>query len=362
MGGAVERIFLALCTEWARQGHQVTMISRLYKDLPRRESTRNLTHLRLRSFNAPKSKLLYRLYDILYAIRAARLAPPADITITHSVALPLVIPISTAGRIYVSVARYPKRHMWIYRRVHRLQAVSTHIERAIQQQSPSVAHLTRTIPNCVSAAFAKAITDVRHNRRKEIIFVGRIAREKGVEILIRAFLRASEKHPGWRLIIVGPSETRQGGDGADYLDELKLLASESPGEIEFTGPIFEEAKLISRFQQAEVFVYPSIAAKGEALPLAPIEAMACGCVVVVSSLDCFNDYLKNGENGYAFDENDSSGASLATILCRLMESDSDRQKIAQRGIATAREYAPSVIARRFVEDFHHLLSLSSSKS
>jgi glycosyltransferase involved in cell wall biosynthesis len=354
-GGAVERIFLALCNEWVRLGHDVTIVSRAYRGFPKRECVQKVSYIRISSFDAPRNRILYRICDLIYAARASSKLQKADITITHSVSLPLIIPRRVAGCIYVSVARYPKGHMWIYRHVDRLQTVSSHIEKAIGRQTPSVARLARTIPNCISLEFSEAIRDERGPRRKEIVFVGRIAREKGIDILLRAFKAISRNHLDWRLVIIGPHEIKQGGDGTNYLTKLKALCSQNSDRIDFAGPVFDEAELIERLRAAEIFVYPSIAAKGEALPLAPLEAMACGCAVVLSSLDCFRDYLAAGENALRFDHTDSSGGSLATALETLIGSKELRDSTALNAIATARNYTPSSIASRFIEDFVALL-------
>src|SRR5690606_2031325 len=138
MGGAVERIFLALSTEFARRGHDVTVISRRFKGLANREVVDGVRHIRLPSHDAPASRVRYRLIDILYALRVRAVLPASDVTITHSVFLPLVTPRRRAGQLYVSVGRFPKKQMGFYRRADRLQAVSTHIGAAIRDQSPSV--------------------------------------------------------------------------------------------------------------------------------------------------------------------------------------------------------------------------------
>src|SRR5437868_7628952 len=45
--------------------------------------------------------------------------------------------------------------------------------------------------------------------------------------------------------------------------------------------------------------------------LAPLEAMADGCAVLVSNLDCFHDFIRDGETGFIFDHRTKSdGDSL----------------------------------------------------
>jgi glycosyltransferase involved in cell wall biosynthesis len=355
-GGSVERIFQNLCEVFADIGHDVTIVSRRFESLPDHEVINGVKYLRIASFNAPTSKVLYRLFDIFYSIRVYFALPNSDVTITNSVALPLLIPRGRAGLIYMSIARFPKGQMAVYRRVDRLQTVSTHIGDAVRRQSPSVAHLVKTVPNAISKIFADAISEDRGARQKEILFVGRIAREKGIHLLVRAFKLAHAKFPDWRLTIVGPHLAAQGGDGEGCLDELKILAADLGSSVVFLGPVFDETELVTHFKRCEVFVYPSIAARGEALPLAPVEAMACGCAVVVSSLDCFNDYLRDGINGTVFDEGDGYGNDLVDKLLTLMRDDALRDRLGAEAIRTARTYTRESVALAFLEDFKALLS------
>jgi glycosyltransferase involved in cell wall biosynthesis len=359
MGGAVERIWQNLCVEFAAQGHQVILISRCYGELPPQEVVSGVQYIRVRSANAPKSKLLYRILDVLYAARVCLMLPKGDLTITNSVSLPLIIPRRRAGRIYVSVARFPKGQMGFYRRVDRLQCVSSHVAHSVSQQSPSVSALVKTIPNAISSVFASALEDRRNPRSKEILFVGRIAKEKGIDILLRAFALVHRSFPEWRLTIIGPHEVELGGDGEKYLAELVSLSNKIGAPASFVGPIFDEAALVGRMKNCEIFVYPSVAAKGEALPLAPVEAMACGCAVVVSSLDCFNDYLVDEVNGLIFNVSDASGSDLAEKLLLLVGEEELRKDLGTEAVRTARQFTCANVASQFLEDFATVVHTNS---
>jgi glycosyltransferase involved in cell wall biosynthesis len=352
----VERIFLALAVEFARRGHDVTMISRRFEDFPDHDVIDGVRHLRIASRDAPANRLLYRIFDVLYALHACFALPASDVTITHSVFLPLIIPRKRAGKICVSVGRFPKNQMGLYRRVDRLHAVSSSVASAICQQTPSVAARVKVLPYALGAAFCAAIGNSQDLRQKELLYVGRIAREKGIDILIRAFLLLSDVHRNWRLVIVGPFEVAQGGDGTVFLEELKKLSEPAASRIDFVDPIFDEKQLIARFERAAIFVYPSVASRGESFGMAPLEAMACGCPVVTSSLECFNDFLRSGENGLQFDHTDPTGKSLAEVLDRLISSPHLRSQLAREASSTSRLFTPSKVAEKFLDDFAQLTS------
>ena len=361
LAGSIEKIFLALCEEFAERGHQVTMISRQFRDFAHDEVVNAVRHIRVPSRDRPGNQLAYRIFDVLYGLEVRKAMPAADVTIVNSVSIPLLIPHDRAGKIYVDVARYPKGQMWIYRRVDRLQPCSSHIARAICEQSPSVAHLVKPIPNAVTSIFAKETErPVDHDRSNEIVYVGRLAREKGVHLLIKAFAQIGAKYPDWKVLVVGPHMEQQGGDGEKFLAELKALAKTSGARIDFPGPIFDENELAARFSSSKIFVYPSVAERGEAFPIAPLEAMACGCAPVVSDLRCFDDAIEPDVNGLVFDHRDESGSSLAQVLEELITREDLLQRIAEAAKRTSKRYVPAAVANQFLEDFEELTGLPAN--
>jgi glycosyltransferase involved in cell wall biosynthesis len=306
----------------------------------------------------PKSKIIFRLADILYAWRIRKALPEADVTITNSVSAPIIIPRRKAGKIYVDVARYPKGQMALYKRVDRLQCCSSHIARAVIAQTPSVAHLVKAIPNALTSIFAQeAKAPLSREKQKQIVFVGRVAREKGIDLLIRAFALLSRRYPDWRLIVVGPHLEIQGGDGEAFLDDLKAQARQCGAPIDFAGPVFDQNKLVDHFRRSAIFVYPSVAELGEAFPVAPLEAMACGCAPIVSDLGCFEDAITPGVHGLSFDHRDLTAEPLAQALEQLMTDEALRLRFAQASKAKSQDYVPERVAQLFLEDFAALTGL-----
>jgi glycosyltransferase involved in cell wall biosynthesis len=155
----------------------------------------------------------------------------------------------------------------------------------------------------------------------------------------------------------GPHEVAQGGSGVAYLDELKALARPLGPQCEFVGPVFDQNALIAQYQAASVFVYPSLAATGEALPVAPLEAMAAGCATIVSDLRCFRDYIEPQATGLTFDHQGARpDDDLATQLAALMADPNLLQRIAEAGHDSARRFETAAIAARMLEDFAALVA------
>ena len=300
MGGAVEKVWFALGQEFARRGHQVVQISRTHPSLPPQETIEGVRHIRVRGFAQPRSIIWLKFLDLLYSLRARRALPEADIVVTNTFWLPLLIGARDRGLVYVHVARGPKGQMRWYRKAARLQAVSRAIGDAIIAQAPELRAKVRVLPNALPFRDLSGASDVP--REKTILFVGRIHPEKGLELFLRAMARVPrEVRSVWKVKIIGPHETEFGGGGSEYFETLQKLAADNGLEIEWHPAIFDDVELARHYQSAVVFVYPSLAEKGEAMPVAPLEAMANGCVPLVSNLDCFRDYIQDGVNGFVFD-------------------------------------------------------------
>lgn len=358
LGGAVEKVHLALAGAYRAAGHNVTMISREYDGLPREEVIEGVRHIRIRSSERSQHLLVNLALGLGYALRAAAALPQAEVTITNEFFLPLVLPRRKAGRIYVQVGRFPKYQMLLYFRADRLQAVSRAVGAAIVRQTPWLARKVRVIGYAISDTYFRPLPS---RRERVILFVGRIAREKGVELLLRAFLLLKQRCDpavvdGWKLRIIGPHEPSQGGDGAEYLAQLREFARVLGRQCEFGGPIFDQEALVREYQQSAIFAYPSLAEFGEALGVAPLEAMASGCAVIVSDLRCFDDYLENEVTGLTFDHRaEAAENGLAAQLERLVSDAALFAQIASAGHHAACQFRTEPIAARMLADFSALV-------
>jgi glycosyltransferase involved in cell wall biosynthesis len=141
--------------------------------------------------------------------------------------------------------------------------------------------------------------------------------------------------------------------------ELAALAWPLGSDCEFSGPLFSQNALIDAYRSASIFVYPSLAERGEAFGLAPLEAMAAGCAVAVSDLRCFDDFIEADATGLKFDHRGRAPENeLAPLLARLATEPSLLRQIAEAGHRVASRYRLRSIAARMLDDFESLLGQS----
>lgn len=353
LGGAVEKVWYALGQEFARRGHQVVHVGRSHEELTAEERVAGVLYRRVRGHATPRALWRLKLLDLLYTRRARRVLPAADILVTNTFWLPLIERRASRGRTYVHVGRYPKGQLRFYPKAAILQTVSRPIRDAILREVPEDPGRVRVIPYPLAPVY---LTE-RGTPRKVILYIGRIHPEKGLNVLISAFSRCVQAGTrDWTLRIIGPWRTEQGGGGAEYRQRLHAAAASCGGIIEWVEPVFDEQKLVAEYRAAGIFAYPSLAEFGETFGLAVLEAMASGCVPVVSALGCFADFVEGGRNGLVFDHRSPDPAGrLADALQKLLASAETRERMREAAWQTAREYALPEIADRFLADFRSLL-------
>ena len=123
-------------------------------------------------------------------------------------------------------------------------------------------------------------------RRKTILIVARLTdRQKRVSDLIRAIEHLPEP---WTLEIAGT------GPDEGTLRELSATLGISH-RVVFLGFIANKDAVRTLYQSCGVYCMPS---QNEGIPLAILEAMSCGCSVVVTRIRAFESLVKNAETGF----------------------------------------------------------------
>jgi glycosyltransferase involved in cell wall biosynthesis len=358
-GGAMEKAWFRLGREFVAAGHTVTLLSRCWPDFPLRERIDGVELIRVPGFNHTQRLVLNLLLDGFWGLRLLRHLPAADITVCSTVSLPIHLPRlrPRAGRVVVVLGRMPKGQIRFYRGAARLIATSEAVAARVAHECPALEPRTRVFPNPIDWDLHTRSAEQR-GEPVTIGFVGRLHPEKGLELLLRAAIRLATESglPRWRVVLRGPSDVRRGGGGETYVQRLQSEFGPRLGEhLSWEPPVFDEAILARCYGTLDIFCYPSLAAQGEGLSVAPLEAMAAGAVPVLSRLDCYRDMLREGVNGFTFDHTAlAADAGLADVLARLIRDASLRRTLAAQARTDARRFDYGVVARALLEDFAQL--------
>lgn len=138
---------------------------------------------------------------------------------------------------------------------------------------------------------------------RTVLFLGRLVPQKGPQMLLEAFSRIADRHPEIQLVLAGTGPMER--ELADWAGRLGLR-----GRVQLPGQLDRTAKRAA-LSQAAVLVLPSL---DEAVPLAVLEGMASGLVVVASDVGAVAETV--GDAGYLVPPRDVG--ALASTLDRVL--------------------------------------------
>jgi glycosyltransferase involved in cell wall biosynthesis len=361
-GGATEKTWHRLALEFSAAGHEVTVFSRRWPGFPDRETLAGVHHVRLRGCAHTPRLWQNLLQDFFWSWRVFRALPPADIVIVNCVALPVWLARlrPAAGRVVLLAGRMPKGQFRRYHRIARILAPSTTVRERIAAENPRLTPAVRITGYPIAwNELQRVPAPAASNAPLTISYVGRLHREKGLDLLLAALrLLAAEKNlPAWRVRLCGPTDVAQGGSGPDYAAGLARQAAEflPPGRFSILPPVFDDPALKQIYHDTDIFCYPSLAARGETFGVAIAEAMAAGAVPVVSRLDCFTDFVTDGETGLVFDHTaPDAPARLAAAMKKLLMDPVLRIHLAAAARRQTEPYDFPRFARALLADFETL--------
>ena len=152
---------------------------------------------------------------------------------------------------------------------------------------------------------------------KVILYLGRIHKIKGIDLLIKSFADLSKELKDVKLVIVGPD------DG--FLSTLKKQINDLKiaDKILFIGPLYELDKL-EAYVDVDVYVLPSVY---EAFPVTVLEACACGTPVIVTDRCGISDFVDT-KVGYVVEYNTGQ---LRDAIFKILSDRGLRERLGESG-------------------------------
>ncbi len=226
----------------------------------------------------------------------------------------------------------------MHRAANRMIAISSVlVERAKTFGRTDVVLIPNGIPSNV---ISKAC--VQHSKEaNRILFVGRLERVKGVDILLKAVSRLP-KELQWSLHIVGDGS--QGSSIELLVQELGLSDKVTMHGYLSSDVVYDE------FAKAEIFCGLS---RSEALGNVFLEAQAAGCAVIATNMGGIPDSVKNGETGLLVSVESVDEAVSALEKC--LSDESLKKRLAEAGRKNAERYDWSAIAEKYEEVYTQML-------
>ncbi|WP_170018353.1 glycosyltransferase family 1 protein [Campylobacter sp. RM16190] len=187
-------------------------------------------------------------------------------------------------------------------------------------------------------AFKASLMNELNLKKEFILFVGSIEPRKNLKTLIKAYNLLDENlQDKFDLVIVGA----KGWENSDIHSLIKQNKN-----IKFLGYISDK-NLATLYSSATVFVYPSIY---EGFGIPPLEAMACGCPVILSDIEVFREIYKDNVIFFdAINEND-----LKEKLFSLLSDIDLREKLSKSGLCYCKNFSWTKSAKEHSDLFLRL--------
>jgi hypothetical protein len=167
-----------------------------------------------------------------------------------------------------------------------------------------------TRPSCIAAALAAR----QRQRPLQVLFLGRMDRQKGLDRLAAIIGRSAPLGLRWRVV------------GRAVLEDAAQPELGLPTE----PPVFEPEALDALYAWADVLVLPS---RFEGVPLVVLEAQRMGCTVIATDVGAVPEGIRHGEDGFLIPHRQAEEAIIAGFSDTLARLSADRALLA--GIATA---------------------------
>jgi glycosyltransferase involved in cell wall biosynthesis len=315
---------------WAREG-DVAVYRAPLELLPRRARhvARQLRYWRRLPVAVRRLRSVVRRWDADVVLSLA-VTPYVPYPAGLARVVPVVLGLESGGPRFLSHPRMLGRAL---RRAAHVVACARSLADTVIRLDPTVAPRMSVIPNGVDIeCFGEG--PVYSHPRPYALAVARLAREKGIDILLDAMAALEGDAAALDLLIAGDGPERAAL-------EAQAARLHLGGRVNFLGAC-DRTQVASLYRRAVLVACPS---RWEGLPLVSLEAMASGCPVVAAAVDGVPDAVLHEETGLLVPPEDPAALARAITL---LGGDATRRAAygaRARAVAAERFAWPSVIER-----------------
>ncbi|AEC52030.1 LPS biosynthesis rfbu related protein [Pyrococcus sp. NA2] len=228
----------------------------------------------------------------------------------------------------------------VERKMSKITENNISVSRLTQRRLYSIGVHSEVIPNGID--FKRIQNVSKKDEEYDIIFVGRLIREKNVDLLLKAVRMVREDIPDLKVLIIGEGPEKE---------RLVKLASilDLSDNVKFLGFLKDHDEVISYLKSSKVFVLPS---KREGFGIVVLEANASGLPVITLDypMNASKELIIHGYNGFVSSPTPDHLAKYIEI------SLSNRKKFRRNCTKNARRYDWNIIAKLTEKFYERVLS------
>ncbi len=175
----------------------------------------------------------------------------------------------------------------------------------------------------------------------DVLFVGRLAANKGVDVLLRAFAQIARSHPQAVLALRGDGPLK-----AALMTEAAQLGIAH--QIQFVPRQTDNAGMVRLYNASRMLVCASTV---EGNPRVTAEAMACGTLVLSTPVGIMPELIRDGENGFLVARD---AQAMALTMQRVMDDEGLMARMGAAGREAVLPYAADAMIRAYAEGLQGL--------
>jgi len=171
----------------------------------------------------------------------------------------------------------------------------------------------------------------------QIIFAGRLSKEKGIEILLET---ATHLPDNYHLLIAGSGP----------LEEKVRNLADKKTNVHYLG-YQSKQNLLSLIQGSDLLIQPSLE---EGISSTLLEAMACGTCILASNIEGISELVENNKNGLLVEPNNRE--ELLNKILDLLPKKEKRLRMANEGLEIVKKYDWKRVGKLYLDFYESILN------
>ena len=186
------------------------------------------------------------------------------------------------------------------------------------------------------------------DKEYDVLFVGRLAQNKGIMLLLEAIRQVKQVYPDITLAIRGTGGLKPQID--DFVQQNNL-----GNNVIFLARVDDTRQMPLLYNKAKMLVCASTV---EGNPRVTIEAMACGTPVISTRVGIMPDVIEHGENGLLVDW---SASEIADAIQQLLDDKNLYAKIVQAGLESVQRFAVNNTIEAYAQAYHEIIKQNQKR-
>ncbi len=345
--GGAERVITNLCNQYLVQENTVTIITCL-NTAPQYPLDPRIKHICIDKWEKQKNqnkikrflrrrRRLKDIFNVLETDILVNILPEPSflaLSLKRECRFPMIVSVRSDPVVEYNFLPYKIMMKTLYPRadgfIFQTEDAKNYFSKKIQKKSV-------IIPNPINKEAIR--TSYNGNRKKEIVAVGRLIKEKNYPLLLQVYKSILKDFPDYKLLIYGEGRLKK--ELENYARGLGLKE-----QVLFLGQV---DNVFDAIYKSRVFIMTS---SHEGMPNALMEAMALGLPVIAIDCPCGGPrfLIKNNENGVLV----KNKKELEEAVIRVLSDDAFSSKIGKNANLIANDLEPDQI---FLRWFRYMLKV-----